>query len=105
MTYAAQFVTGQVSPAGRISLLGSARVPGEVVAVSATTSKHSLSRPLERIKENCSHSAQGIERAVFLVFGVVSAQLQGFQTCSFAEASPKTKNPRSEMATVFLYPL
>jgi hypothetical protein len=42
--------------------------------------------------------------ACFLVFGfrlrqgyggqVVSAQLQGFQPCSFAEASPKTKNPR-----------
>jgi len=42
-----------------------------------------------------------MERAVFLVFGVVSAQLQGFQTWAFAEASPKTKNPRSEMATVF----
>jgi hypothetical protein len=32
--------------------------------------------------------------AVFLVFGFVSAQSQGFQTCSFAEASPKPKNPR-----------
>jgi hypothetical protein len=43
---------------------------------------------LERLKKYCSHSAKGIERAVFLVFGfrlrrgyggqVVSAQLQGF---------------------------
>jgi hypothetical protein len=32
---------------------------------------------LERFKKYCSHSAQGIERAVFLVFGVVSAQSQG----------------------------
>jgi hypothetical protein len=48
---------------------------------------------------------KGNERAVFLVFGVVSAQLQGFSTCSFAEALPKTKNPRSELATVFPKPL
>jgi len=60
---------------------------------------------IERFKKYCSHSAKGIGRAVFLVFGVVSAQLQGFSTCSFAEASPKTKNPRSEMATVFFKPL
>jgi hypothetical protein len=43
---------------------------------------------LERLKKYCSHSAKGIERAVFLVFGfrlrrgyggqVVSAPLQGF---------------------------
>jgi len=33
--------------------------------------------------------------SVFLSFGVVSAQLQGFQTCAFAKASPKLKNPRS----------
>jgi hypothetical protein len=44
--------------------------------------------PIERLKRYCSHSAKGIKRAVFLVFGfrlrrgycgqVVSAQLQGF---------------------------
>jgi len=32
---------------------------------------------LERLKKYCSHSAKGIERAVFLIFGFVSAQLQG----------------------------
>jgi hypothetical protein len=32
---------------------------------------------LERLKKYCSHSAKGIERAVFLVFGIVSSQLQG----------------------------
>src|SRR5882724_6578107 len=32
---------------------------------------------LEQLKKYCSHSAKGIERAVFLVFGFVSAQLQG----------------------------
>ena len=33
---------------------------------------------LERLKKYCSHSTKRIERAVFLVFGIVSAQLQGF---------------------------
>jgi hypothetical protein len=46
-----------------------------------------------------------MNRAVFLIFGFVSAQLQGFSTCAFAEASPKIKNPRSESATVFFKPL
>jgi hypothetical protein len=32
----------------------------------------------ERLKKYCSHSVKENERAVFLVFGVVSAQLQGF---------------------------
>jgi hypothetical protein len=35
--------------------------------------------------------------AVFLDLGLVSAQLQGFQTFAFAEASPKSKNPRSPL--------
>jgi hypothetical protein len=55
----------------------------------------------ERLKKYCSHSEKNVGKAVFLIFGFVSAQLQGFSTCSFAEASPKTKNPRSELATVF----
>ncbi|MEI6076139.1 MAG: hypothetical protein WCS94_11230 [Verrucomicrobiota bacterium] len=33
------------------------------------------------------------ETTVFLDFGFVSAQLQDFQTCAFAKASPKAKNP------------
>jgi len=41
-------------------------------------------------------------RAVFLGFGFVSAQSKGFQTCSFAKASPKPKNPRSEWPQFFL---
>ena len=41
------------------------------------------------------------ETAVFLVFGFVSAQLQGFQTCVFAKASPKTKNPRCPSLHIF----
>jgi hypothetical protein len=32
----------------------------------------------ERLKKYCGHSAKRMEKAVFLVFGVVSAQLQGF---------------------------
>ena len=39
--------------------------------------------------------------AVFWVFGLVSAQLQGFQTCAFAKASPKTKNPRCPSLYLF----
>jgi hypothetical protein len=45
------------------------------------------------------------EDAVFVVFGFVLAQLQRFQTCSFAKALPKTKNPRAELATVLFKPL
>ncbi|MEI6078987.1 MAG: hypothetical protein WCS94_25665, partial [Verrucomicrobiota bacterium] len=41
------------------------------------------------------------ETAVFLVFGFVSAQLQGFQTCVFAKASPKIKNPRRPSLHLF----
>src|ERR1044071_1806275 len=33
---------------------------------------------LERLKKYCSHSINGMERAVFLVFGFVSARSQGF---------------------------
>jgi hypothetical protein len=46
--------------------------------------------------------------AVFLGFGVVSAQSQGFQTCSFAEASPKHQKSSLRTATLFfktLWPL
>jgi hypothetical protein len=56
---------------------------------------------LERLKKYGSHSALKNEDAVFLVFGfrlrqgcggqVVLAQLQGFETCAFAKALPKTK--------------
>jgi hypothetical protein len=37
-----------------------------------------------------------------LPFGFVSAQSQGFQTCSFAKASPKGKIPDSEWLQFFL---
>jgi hypothetical protein len=40
--------------------------------------------------------------AVFMGVGVVSARSQGWQTCSFAEASPKPQNPRSEQPQYFL---
>jgi hypothetical protein len=56
-----------------------------------------------RSQKSCSDVLKVLWTAVFLDFGfrlrqgyggqVVSAQLQGFQTCSFAEASPKSKNP------------
>jgi hypothetical protein len=56
---------------------------------------------LERFKKYCSHTARRGE-AVFLGFGVVSAQSQGFQTCSFAEASPKRQKSSLRTATLFL---
>jgi hypothetical protein len=42
------------------------------------------------------------KEAVFFGFGVVSAQSQVNSTCSFAEASPKPKNPRSPWLQYFL---
>src|SRR5437868_7057811 len=45
---------------------------------------------LERFKKYCSHSALKNEDAVFLVFGFVSAQLQGF-----AKPAPSPK-PRQK---------
>jgi hypothetical protein len=56
---------------------------------------------LEHFQKYCGRSARGEARAVFLSFGFVSAQSQGFQTCSFAKASPKRKNPRSEQPQYF----
>jgi hypothetical protein len=56
--------------------------------------------------------ANNLTAAVFLIFGfrlrrgyggqVVSAQSQGFQTCSFAEASPKIQKSSLQTATSFL---
>jgi hypothetical protein len=56
---------------------------------------------LERFKKYCSHSEKKEWEAVFLGFGVVSAQSQGFQTCSFAEASPKHQKSSLRTATLF----
>ena len=50
---------------------------------------------LEHFHKCCSAAATGESKAVFLTFDFVSAQSQGFQTCSFAKASSKVKNPRS----------
>jgi hypothetical protein len=58
--------------------------------------------PLERFKKNCSHLVSQNYETVFLGFGFVSAQLKGFQTCAFAKASPKPKNPRSQWPQFFL---
>ncbi|HXL72773.1 MAG TPA: hypothetical protein VN963_04025 [bacterium] len=38
-------------------------------------------------------------------FGIVSAQLQGYSTCAFAKASPKTQKSSLRMATIFLQTL
>jgi len=50
---------------------------------------------LERFQKSCRAAESDLKAAVFLVFGFVLAQLQGFQTCAFTKASPTTKNPRS----------
>jgi hypothetical protein len=55
----------------------------------------------ERIKKNCSPAVGEKKGAVFLSFGIVSAQSQGSLTCSFAKASPKLKNPRSAWLQFF----
>jgi hypothetical protein len=60
---------------------------------------------LERLKKYCSHSVRKNKAAVFLGFGFVSAQLQGFSTCAFAKASPKHQKSSPRMATVFFKPL
>src|SRR5450756_3109792 len=52
-------------------------------------------RDLEHFHKCCSATDSGVREAVFLTFDFVSAQSQGWQTCSFAEASSKVKNPRS----------
>jgi hypothetical protein len=40
---------------------------------------------LERFKKNNSHPVEWQIKPVVLTFGFVSAQSQGFQTCSFAK--------------------
>jgi hypothetical protein len=57
---------------------------------------------LERIKKNRSHPVEWQMKPGLLPFGFVSAQSQGFQTCSFAKASPKGKIPDSEWLQFFL---
>jgi hypothetical protein len=52
-------------------------------------------RGLEHFHKCCSAADSGVREAVFLTFDFVSAQSQGLQTCSFAKASSKVKNPRS----------
>ncbi|MDE3099752.1 MAG: hypothetical protein KGJ88_09785 [Verrucomicrobiota bacterium] len=56
---------------------------------------------LERFKKYCSHSGRKGWEGVFLGFGVVSAQSQGFQTCSLAEALPKHQKSPLRTATLF----
>jgi hypothetical protein len=71
-------------------------------AASGDTQPHPiLQYQLEHFRKNCSHADGEREEAVFSSFGFVSAQLQGFQTCSFAKASPKLKNPRSAWLQFF----
>ena len=45
---------------------------------------------LEHFQKYCSHSAEEKERAVFLVFGFVSVQLQGFLNLRLRRSLAKT---------------
>lgn len=55
---------------------------------------------------SCSHSVEKDGEAVFLGFGVVSAQSEGLQTCSFARASPThAKSPLRPAALFSKAPL
>jgi len=42
------------------------------------SNKRGISIILEQIKKYCSHSIERLEKAVFLFFGVVSAQSRGY---------------------------
>ena len=58
---------------------------------------------LERIKKYCSHSDFESEDAVFLVFGVVSAQSQGFANLLLRQSLAKTqKSSRRIGYSIFL---
>jgi hypothetical protein len=46
---------------------------------------------LEHFQKNCSHAAGKLERAVFLGFGFVSAQLQGFTNLRLRQSLAKTQ--------------
>jgi hypothetical protein len=60
---------------------------------------------LSGLKKYCSHSVKRDERAVFLVFGFVSAPSQGLANLLLRRSLAKTQNPRAELATVFFKPL
>src|SRR5580700_11366534 len=59
-------------------------------------------KPLERFKKYCSHSAKGIRERSFWVFASFRLSHRPLRACSFAKASPKPKNPRSEWPHYFL---
>jgi hypothetical protein len=46
---------------------------------------------LERLKKYCSHAAKRMERAVFLVFGFVSAQSQGYSNLLLRQSLAKNQ--------------
>jgi hypothetical protein len=50
----------------------------ELAIPRTSNGKTGKERDSERLRKYCSHSVKGMEGAVFLVFGFVSAQSQGF---------------------------
>jgi hypothetical protein len=58
---------------------------------------------LERLKKYCSHSVKGMEKAVFLAFGFVSAQLQGVSNLLLRRSLAKSqKSPLRNGYSIFL---
>ena len=74
------------------------------------SSKITFSR-VERFQKNCSHSREKKTERSFWILASAFAKATAdrsfrlshrvFQTCSFAEASPEPKNPRSEWLQLF----
>jgi len=56
---------------------------------------------LEHFQKYCSHSGEIRTKRSFWLLASFRLSRRVFQTCSFAEASPKTKNPRSEWLHYF----
>jgi hypothetical protein len=60
---------------------------------------------IEHFQKNCSHAIGKSEGAIFLSFGFVSAQLQGFSNLRLRQSLAKTQKSSLRMATVFLQTL
>jgi hypothetical protein len=60
---------------------------------------------LEHFHKYCSHSVMVKVRAVFLNFGFVSAQLQGFSNLRLRQSLAKTQKSSLRMTAVFIQKL
>jgi hypothetical protein len=53
--------------------------------------QHPMNVASERFKKYCSHSGEDVEAAVFLIFGFVSAQLQGLSNLRLRRSLAKNQ--------------